>query len=134
MCDYYAFACRFQCLPETHHFPLTRFSIMQHTFGITNDRNPSCYEHIVNYSQTFFFISILTCPWPPRKGFLLQKKKPSPQILYHSHLMLQCEYFLIILICSLLNSSNPHHRQRSDLRFSGWILLKKCSQDRKSVV
>lgn len=38
MCDYYAFACRFQCLPETHHFLPNWISyIMAYIWLITND-------------------------------------------------------------------------------------------------
>lgn len=72
MCDYYAFACRFRCLPETHHFPPNRISyIVAYIWLITNDGIPSRYEHRVNYSKKFICISIL----PP--VMILEKKIPS---------------------------------------------------------
>lgn len=61
MCDYYAFACRFPSLPQTHHFsPNWIFYIVAYIWLITNDGIPSRYEHRVNYSKKFIFISILS--------------------------------------------------------------------------
>lgn len=77
MCDYYAFACRFQCLPETHHFPPNWiFYIVAY---ITNDGIPSRYEHRVNYSKKFIFISILLHIMILQRGLLPKKKEKSLQ-------------------------------------------------------
>lgn len=100
MCDYYAFACRFQCLPETHHFLPNWISyIMAYIWLITNDSIRSRFEQ-VNYSKKFIFISILThimilqittSPRPRQK----RKKKKGFQIII-------CEKWIFLL----LNSSN----------------------------
>lgn len=101
MCDYYAFACRFQCLPETHHFSPNWISyIVAYIWLITNDVIPSRYEHRVNYSKKFIFISILPHVMilqrrflpPKKKKKSLQKSSPAPTCL--SFLLYQkSEYF-----------------------------------------
>lgn len=76
MCDYYTFACRFQCLPETHHFPPNWISyIVAYIWLITNDGIPSHYEHRVNYSKKFIFISILTYIMILERRFLQKKRE-----------------------------------------------------------
>lgn len=98
MCDYYAFACRFRCLPETHHFSPNWISyIVAYIWLITNDGIPSRYERGVNYSEKFIFISILT----PRNDIAKKippKKKMPPKIYpaptcFSFSLYVKSEYF-----------------------------------------
>lgn len=102
MCDYYAFACRFQCLPETHHFSSNLiFHIVAYIWLITNDGIPSPYEHRVNYSKKFIFISILA-PYNDiaKKIFPLksQLKNSTLQPVCHSHYMWKVNIFTVELI------------------------------------
>lgn len=113
MCDYYAFACRFQCLPETHHFSPNWISyIIAYIWLITNDGNPSRYEHRVNYSKKFIFISILShimilqrwfLPKKQREKILQKKKKKRKKStrrrpVSHSHYMWKVNIFTVELI------------------------------------
>lgn len=97
MCDYYAFACRFQCLPETHHFPPNWISyIVAYIWLITNDGIPSRYEHRVNYSKKFIFISILPHVMILQRRFPTEKKSPKiypPPTCLSFSLYVKSEYF-----------------------------------------
>lgn len=58
MCDYYAFACRFQCLPETHHFSPNWISyIVAYIWLITNDGIPSRYKQSQLFQKVHFYIN-----------------------------------------------------------------------------
>lgn len=125
MCDYYTFACRFQCLPETHHFPPNWISyIVAYIWLITNDGIPSHYEHRVNYSKKFIFISILTYIMILERRSLQKKKRsknpPSTDLFFVLIIREKCIFLL-------LNSSNSHHCQNSSCAAS-LILLEKCYQ------
>lgn len=126
MCDYYAFACRFWCLPETHHFSSNWISyIVAYIWLITNDGDPSPYEHGVNYSKKFIFISIL-----PLCIMILHKKDFPP--VKKSTRKACTDLFVILIIREkwiflLLNSLNSHHCQQCSPA-SSLILLKKCYQ------
>lgn len=133
MCDYYAFACRFQCLPETHHFSPNWISyIIAYIWLITNDGIPSRYEHRVNYSKKFIFISILSHIMILQRWFLpkkqreksLQKKKrkiyPAPTCFSLS-LYVKSEYFYCW-------THQIHITANTASRASSLILLKKCYQ------
>lgn len=118
MCDYYAFACRFQCLPETHHFSPNWISyIIAYIWLITNDGIPSRYEHRVNYSKKFIFISILSHIMILQRWFLPKKQREkSLQKKRRRKNLPGADLFLTLIIREkwiflLLNSSNSHHCQ-----------------------
>lgn len=92
MCDYYAFACRFQCLPETHHFSSNWISyIVAYIWLITNDGVPSPYERGVNYSKkVHFYINFTPHIMISRKKIFPRKKVNSESLpcarpVCHSH-------------------------------------------------
>lgn len=112
MCDYYAFACRFQCLPETHHFSPNWISyIVAYIWLITNDGIHSCFEHRVNYSKKFIFIPILTHVMILQRRFPPQKKK-SPKIYsattsFSFLLYMKSEYFYCWTHQILITADTP---------------------------
>lgn len=126
MCDYYAFACRFQCLPETHHFSSNWIShIVAYIWLITNDG----VLPLLMSMESIIPKSSFLYQFPPL--IMILHKRFSPKKVNSKSLL--CANLFVILIRSekgiflLLNSSNTHHCQGCS-HASNLILLKKCYQ------